>query len=164
MVRQPLHNNLTGLGGKKDFAVHQLGHALGAMFDVAHGASLSAVWRAWAEEVAGADGYARFARFARNVWDVAEADDAQAARQGIEKQVAFFRSIGMPVSLPELAVGGLDDAVMDRWRHCAATTTAAPSAPSRFWTRRPWPASIGRPMAGSLTIKNKRRMAVAGGT
>ena len=108
------HNNLTGLGGKKDFAVHQLGHALGAMFDVAHGASLSAVWRAWAEEVASVDGCARFARFARNVWDVTEADDAQAARQGIEKQVAFFRSIGMPVSLPELNVGDLDDAVMDR--------------------------------------------------
>lgn len=33
------HNNLTGLGGKKDFAVHQLGHALSAKYNVTHGAS-----------------------------------------------------------------------------------------------------------------------------
>ena len=38
------HNDLTGLGGVKDFAPHQLGHELSAMFDVAHGASLSTVW------------------------------------------------------------------------------------------------------------------------
>lgn len=108
------HNNLTGLGGKKDFAVHQLGHALSAKYDVAHGASLSAVWHSWAEYVAGADGYCRFARFARNVWDATDADDVQAARAGIEKQTDFFRSLGMPVTLPELGLGVLDDgAILD---------------------------------------------------
>ncbi len=45
------HNGLTGLGGLKDFAPHQLGHELSARFDVAHGASLSAVWGAWAAVV-----------------------------------------------------------------------------------------------------------------
>ena len=38
------HNGLTGLGGKKDFATHQLGHALSEKFDVYHGDSLTAVW------------------------------------------------------------------------------------------------------------------------
>ena len=38
------HNGITGLGAEKDFAVHQLGHELSAKFDIAHGASLSAVW------------------------------------------------------------------------------------------------------------------------
>jgi alcohol dehydrogenase YqhD (iron-dependent ADH family) len=42
------HNGFTGLGGKKDFASHQLGHALGALYDKAHGATLSAVWESWA--------------------------------------------------------------------------------------------------------------------
>ena len=37
------HNGLTGLGGAQDFATHQLGHELSAMFDVAHGASLSTI-------------------------------------------------------------------------------------------------------------------------
>jgi len=100
------HNGLTGLGGKKDFAVHQLGHALSAKYDVAHGASLSAVWQAWAEAVADADGYARFARFGRNVWDVQEPDDYLAAMQAIVMQTAFFQSLDMPVGLK--ALGDVD--------------------------------------------------------
>ena len=96
------HNGLTGLGGKKDFAVHQLGHALSAKYDVAHGASLSAVWRAWAEAVADADGYQRFARFGRNVWGIAETEDETAAKLAIEKQAAYFRSLDMPTSLKDL--------------------------------------------------------------
>ena len=96
------HNGLTGLGGKKDFAVHQLGHALSAKYDVAHGASLSAVWRAWAEEVADADGYARFAQFGRNVWGITEEDDAAAAVEAIDRQVAYFKSLDMPTGLKDL--------------------------------------------------------------
>ena len=103
------HNGLTGLGGKKDFAVHQLGHAISAKYDVAHGVSLSAVWPAWARYVAGSDGFRRFAQFARRVWAVDEAGDEAAARLGIERQTAFFRSLGMPVSLPELGFGVLTD-------------------------------------------------------
>ena len=100
------HNGLTGLGGKKDFAVHQLGHAISAKYDVAHGASLSAVWRAWAEAVADADGYARFAKFGRAVWGITEDDDAAAAVEAIDKQVAYFKSLDMPTSLKDL--GDLD--------------------------------------------------------
>ena len=106
------HNGLTGLGGKKDFAVHQLGHAISAKYDVAHGASLSAVWRSWAEAVADADGYARFARFGRKVWDIQEPDDELAALQAIVMQTAFFKTLDMPVSLADL--GDLDtDALAD---------------------------------------------------
>ena len=104
------HNGLTGLGGQKDFAVHQLGHALSAKYDVAHGASLSAVWRAWAETVADADGYRRFARFGRKVWDIAEPDDEAAAKLAIEKQVVYFRSLGMPTDLK--ALGDVDAEVL----------------------------------------------------
>ncbi|MBP3634713.1 MAG: iron-containing alcohol dehydrogenase [Oscillospiraceae bacterium] len=102
------HNGLTGLGGQKDFAVHQLGHALSARYDVAHGASLSAVWGAWALAVADADGYARFARFGRNVWGIAEPDDKTAALKAIDRQVAYFESLQMPTSLPQLQVGSVD--------------------------------------------------------
>lgn len=40
------HNGLTGLGGEKDFSAHQLGQAIGGIYDKAHGATLSAVWEA----------------------------------------------------------------------------------------------------------------------
>ena len=103
------HNGLTGLGGKKDFATHQLGHALSEKFDVYHGDSLTAVWSSWARSVMD-ESPARFARFARNVWHVEEADDTAAALAGIAKQEAFFRSIGMPVRLGELSCGRQDEA------------------------------------------------------
>ena len=38
------------------------------------------------------------------MWGITEADDAVAARQGIDATVAFFRSIGMPGNLTELGV------------------------------------------------------------
>lgn len=101
------HNGLTGLGGQKDFAVHQLGHALSAKYDVAHGASLSAVWGSWALAVADADDYRRFARFARNVWGVQEADDRQAALSGIDRQVDYFKKLQMPVGISQLGFGKL---------------------------------------------------------
>ncbi len=107
------HNGLTGLGGEKDFAVHQLGHGISAKYDVAHGASLSAVWGSWAKAVAPADGYARFARFARNVWQIEEADDEAAAMAGIEKQVAYFKDLGMPVGVSQLGFGKLPEAEIE---------------------------------------------------
>lgn len=106
------HNGLTGLGGMKDFAVHQLGHELSAMFDTAHGASLATVWGSWAKTVYPTKP-SRFARFARNVWGIAEADDTKAALSGIDKTVAFFRSIGMPASLEENKdIGVQDDGIL----------------------------------------------------
>jgi alcohol dehydrogenase YqhD (iron-dependent ADH family) len=89
--------------------VHQLGHALSAKYDVAHGASLSAVWGSWAAAVADADNYSRFARFARNVWGVQETDDRQAALLGIEKQVDYFRKLDMPVGVSQLGFGTLPE-------------------------------------------------------
>ncbi len=103
------HNGLTGLGGEKDFAVHQLGHGISAKYDTAHGAALSAVWGSWAMAVADADGYKRFARFARNVWKITEADDEAAAKLAIEKQVAYFEALGMPVGVSQLGFGKLPE-------------------------------------------------------
>ena len=104
------HNGLTGLGGQNDFAVHQLGHALSAKYDVAHGASLAAVWGSWAKAVADADGYARFARFGRNVWGITEKDNKKAALAAIEQQVDYFKRLNMPVSLKDFGLGDMDTA------------------------------------------------------
>ena len=98
------HNNLTECGRGKDFSVHKLGHPLSARFGVTHGASLASVWRAWAEELY-PDCPSRFAQYARRVWNVGDADDMSAAKEGVERTTAFFRQIGMPVSLSDLNVG-----------------------------------------------------------
>ena len=97
------HNNLTECGRGKDFSVHKLGHALSARYDVTHGASLAAVWGAWAKELY-KDAPGRFARFARKVWNIADEDDETAALAGIEKTLKFFECIGMPISIKGLGV------------------------------------------------------------
>jgi alcohol dehydrogenase len=98
------HNGLTGLGAVTDFATHQLGHELSAMFDVAHGASLSAVWGSWAKYCVGTKPE-RFARYARNVWGVTATDVNEAAAQGIEKTVSYFQSLNMPIDFTSLGIG-----------------------------------------------------------
>ncbi|MCR5557421.1 MAG: iron-containing alcohol dehydrogenase [Butyrivibrio sp.] len=95
------HNNLTECGRGKDFSVHKLGHALSARYGTTHGASLSAVWGSWANELY-KEAMPRFARYARKVWGVEESSDEAAAVAGISKTVEFFKSIGMPTSLTDL--------------------------------------------------------------
>lgn len=102
------HNGITGLGAEKDFAPHKIGHELSAKYDVAHGASLSAVWEAWAEYVY-MEEPARFALYARKVWGISEEDDIEAARKGIQATVEYFRSLHMPVSIGELETGILKE-------------------------------------------------------
>ena len=97
------HNNLTECGRGKDFSVHKLGHALSARYGATHGASLAAVWGAWAEALY-RECLPRFGRYAEKVWDV-KADDAQAAaEEGIRRTVGYFASLGMPTSLRELGI------------------------------------------------------------
>ena len=98
------HNDLTGLGGVKDFATHQLGHELSATFNVAHGASLTTVWGSWAQYCM-AQNPERFAGFAEKVWQVSGGSTEEKAVSGIEKTVSYFRSIGMPTCFTELGVG-----------------------------------------------------------
>ena len=100
------HNNLTECGRGKDFSVHKLGHALSARYDVAHGASLAAVWGSWARYLYQDQALGRFVQFAKNVWGISGEgkSEQETALAGIEKTEEFFRSIGMPVSLSQLDV------------------------------------------------------------
>ncbi len=99
------HNGLTGHGRNRDFSVHALGQAIGGKYDKTHGATLTAVWEAWADYVTQFDNaIPRFAKYARNVWYVDADDDRTAAKEGIARTVAFFRLINMPVNLRELGI------------------------------------------------------------
>ena len=106
------HNGLTGCGGVKDFACHQMEHELGGMFDVAHGAGLAAVWPTWARYVLHTKPE-RFARFAVRVMGAEPAaDDLATAERGIRAVEDFYRTIGMPTTIRELGVE-LTDAQID---------------------------------------------------
>ena len=106
------HNDLTGLGADgMDFVSHGLEHELGGMFDVTHGAGLSAVWPSWARYVY-KDCLPRFVKFARNVMHVEGASDEETALKGIAALEDFFRSIHMPVTLKELGVEPTEEQIL----------------------------------------------------
>ena len=106
------HNGLTGLGNVKDFAPHQLGHPISAVFDLAHGASLACVWASYARYVCKSN-MARFARYARTVWNVSPRfTEEEAVYMGIDATENYFRSLGMAVGLTG-AVGQLSDGELD---------------------------------------------------
>ena len=100
------HNGLTGLGAEKDFAPHQLGHELSAKFDIAHGASLSAVWGAWAEYSYMED-VDRFVRFADKVWGISGDNKEEVARKAINATVNYFKLLDMPTCFSEAKEIGL---------------------------------------------------------
>lgn len=102
------HNGLTGLGAAVDFAPHKLGHELSGKFDVAHGASLSVMWGAWAR-YSWQEHPERFVQFAKNVWGIERADAQQAALAAIDATVSYFKSLGMPTTFTELGIGVQSD-------------------------------------------------------
>ena len=99
------HNGLTGVGSKMYFTVHKLEHEISGTFDeVAHGAGLSVLFIAWAKYLY-FNHLDMFSRFAYEVMGVDKnLDQASASLKGITMLEAYFRSIGMPVTLQELEI------------------------------------------------------------
>lgn len=114
------HNGLTGCGSDGgDWMTHKLEHELGGLYDVAHGAGLTAIWGSWARYVY-RDCLPRFRRFAVNVMDVEpNGTDEAIALKGIEATEAFFRRIHMPTNLRELGVDPTEDELRTMARKCA---------------------------------------------
>ena len=106
------HNGLTGLGAQTDFSPHKLGHELSARFDVAHGASLSAVWGSWARYVWRAHPE-RFVRYAKNVWGISDSCAETAAPAAIDATESYFRELDMPICFSQLGIGVLGDDVLE---------------------------------------------------
>lgn len=99
------HNDLLSTGRIGDWATHQIEHELSALYDVTHGAGLAALFPAWMRHTYRHD-IKRFVQFAVRVWGVEEdfAEPERTALEGIERLKAFWKGIGLPVSLPELGV------------------------------------------------------------
>lgn len=115
------HNGLTGCGSTdKDFATHGLEHEIGGMFDVAHGAGLTAIWGSWARYVY-RDCLHRFSRFAVNVMQIDPKDkkEEMVALEGIAAMEEFFRKINLPVTMKELGIELTDKQIEELARKCS---------------------------------------------
>lgn len=105
------HNGLTGCGGIGDWSTHQLEHDLGGVYDIAHGAGLSAVWGSWARYVF-KENPRRFAQFAENIFGIEKiGTDEEMAIKGIEAMENFYKDIEMPISISETGITLSDEDV-----------------------------------------------------
>ncbi len=109
-------NGVTSAGlGSPAFPVHMIEHSLSALFDVAHGAGLSALfpgWLRWRLEQPDEIGFAaRLARFGQKVFDFPTAATLrESANEAIKALEAWYRKIGAPASLSELGLAEADHA------------------------------------------------------
>ena len=120
------HNGLTGCGSDGgDWMTHKLEHELGGLYDVAHGAGLTAVWGSWARYVY-RDCLPRFRRFAVHVMGIGPAgSEEEIALKGIEALEAFFRRIHMPTNLRELGVRATEEDLKTMAHKCAVGVNGA---------------------------------------
>ncbi len=97
------HNDLTSARSHRgDWAVHQMGHEVSAKYNIAHGASLTAIWATWARLVS-RDHPKRFLTFATQIMEVNQKDktDKEIIEAGINHLELFFKEIGLPTSLKD---------------------------------------------------------------
>ncbi len=99
------HNGLTGCSRKYLMSVHQMEHEISGMYDnVAHAAGLAAIWPQWAMNAIEGD-LSRFKRLAYELVGIKETSDPiKDVKQAILELKAYFKEIGMPVSLNELKI------------------------------------------------------------
>ncbi len=101
-------NGLTAAGlGKVGFPMHLIEHSLSALYNVPHGAGLSAIIPGWMRYQ-----YQRtperFARFAERVFDIRSGSPAERGAQGITALEAWFQKINSPTSLQGLTIPAKD--------------------------------------------------------
>lgn len=101
------HNGICGCGRAEDWVSHRMEHELSAVYGVTHGAGLAVVNPAWMTYMA-THRVERVAQMARRVFDITTADNQAAALEGIAALKAFYRSIGMPVTMAELGIENPD--------------------------------------------------------
>ena len=114
------HDNTVGWGRTGDYAVHKMAQELSAIYDSAHGATISVMYPAWMKYVFKRD-ISKFIQFATNVWNVDynASDPDKTVCEGIRRLVLFYKKLGLPTTLGELDI--LDDRYDEMALKCVRT-------------------------------------------
>lgn len=99
------HNNTVGIGRTQDWATHEIGNELSALYDTPHGATLSIIMGSWMRYIY-KQKPERFARYAKEVFNVewTKENTMEAAYEGILKTEEYFKNMGMPISFKEFNI------------------------------------------------------------
>lgn len=95
-------NGLIGAGVPQDWSTHMIGHAITALYGLPHARTLTLVMPAVMRYKQDAK-HDMLVRYARNVWGITEPDEAKAIEEAIARTEDFFRRMGCPVRLSEVA-------------------------------------------------------------
>ncbi len=114
------HNGLMGCGSDGgDWSTHALGHEISAKYDIAHGASMTAVWGSWARHVY-KESLNRFHLFAVQAMGVRPNGTRESlALKGIEALEEWFAFLGLPTSFKELGIDATDEELAAMAHACA---------------------------------------------
>jgi hypothetical protein len=97
-------NGLTGAGlGRTGFPMHMIEHSLSALYNVPHGAGLSAIIPGWMRHQSVITP-GRFAQFAERVFDCRDGSLEERARMGITSLLNWFEKVHSPTSLQALHI------------------------------------------------------------
>lgn len=100
-------NGINNCGKGDGWSCHPMEHQLSAYYDVTHGAGLAVLTPAWFEYILSDKTVDKFVDYGVNVLDIDKSyDKFEIAKLSIEKTRAFFKEIGLPLTLTEL---GIDD-------------------------------------------------------
>ena len=122
------HNGVCGCGRREDWTSHGLEHVLSAVYAVTHGAGLAVVFPAWMTFMA-SHRPEKVAQLGRRIFGVTAAGDKEAALKTVDSLRAFFKSIGLPLTLGELGIGNPDFAMLTRKFHEDKGTPFGPYFP-----------------------------------
>ncbi|OBR94072.1 MULTISPECIES: iron-containing alcohol dehydrogenase [Clostridium] len=116
------HNDVLSTGRIGDWASHKIEHELSGETDIAHGAGLAIVFPAWMKYVYKHD-INRFVQFAVRVWDVdlSYSSCEDIVLEGIRRMTAFFKSMGLPITLKEGSIG--EDKIEEMANKCTDNGT-----------------------------------------
>lgn len=97
-------NNMLSIGRQEDWSTHLIANEISALYDIAHGATLSIVMPSWMR-VASVRNPKRFIRYTKEVFGFVEyaclpqaQQEEDLIRRGISATVDFFHSLDMPTS------------------------------------------------------------------
>ncbi|MDP3695042.1 MAG: iron-containing alcohol dehydrogenase, partial [Desulfocapsaceae bacterium] len=97
-------NGLTAAGlGKVGFPMHLIEHSLSALYNVPHGAGLSAVISGWMRLQCQATPQ-RFAQFAERIFDLRSGSTEERAQKGIDALKQWLEKVHSPTSLAALKI------------------------------------------------------------
>ncbi len=96
-------NGLIGMGVPQDWATHQIGHHLTALYGMDHAETLGVVLPSLWKECFGAK-KDKLAQYGERVWGFSASTNETLAELAIERTISFFHDVGMATALADYSI------------------------------------------------------------